>query len=193
MSITTIIGPMFSGKTTELIRLIDRKKITGKKCLIIKNINDIRYDFLMESKIKKHITTHNKYSYNCCDIIYLSELNREKMQNIIDDEYKIVGIDEGFFFKNIKNFCNDLANQGIEIIVATLDSSYEQKMFQEIGDLIAISENVIKLTAVCMFCKKNDAAFTIRIVNSVQEILVGGEETYKSVCRYCMNEYYKCH
>jgi thymidine kinase len=61
MSITLIIGPMFSGKTSELIRLVERKRIAGKKCLIIKNLRDDRYDRTTDDVC--HVTTHDSYVY----------------------------------------------------------------------------------------------------------------------------------
>ncbi len=199
MSITIIIGPMFSGKTTEFIRLIDRKKIADKRCLIIKHPSDDRFDDRFDdlqgdinSKNKYHITTHSKIRYDGCDIKYITDLTNEDIIENIIKTYDVVGIEEGFFFKNIGNFCNILANNGIDIIVATLDSSYRQELFSEIGCLIAISEDVIKLKAICMQCKKADASFTIRTVDSDEEILVGGKDIYKSVCRKCLVEFNKC-
>nr|QZX43278.2 thymidine kinase [Mimivirus sp.] len=92
------------------------------------------------------------------------------------------------FFDDVAIFCNELANNNIEVIVSTIDSSFKQEIFQEIGKLIAISENVIKLKAVCMKCKINDASFTIRTVDNDNEILVGGSDIYQSVCRNCLNK-----
>lgn len=193
MSITTIIGPMFSGKTTELIRLLDRKRIAGKSCLIIKHTRDDRFDSNNESGDSYpniyHVTTHSEICYQKCDIIYLSELNDPNLKSLILKKYNVVGIEEGFFFKGICQFCNLLANNNIEVIVSTLESSYKQELFVEIGNLIAISENVIKLLAVCMHCKNKEAAFTIRIFDCDEEFLVGGADKYNSVCRKCLNKF----
>ena len=179
MSITTIIGPMFSGKTTELLRLIDRKRIAGKKCVIIKHIDDTRYVV----KDVKNIVTHSEIKYAKCDIF-----NLLKLDEIDFSEYEVIGIDEGFFFQDLTRFCNVMANNGHEMIIATLDSDYKQEIFPEIGSLIACSEVVVKLHGVCMICKTNDASFTIRIVDSDKHILVGGQDKYKCVCRKCMKE-----
>jgi thymidine kinase len=231
MSITTIIGPMFSGKTSELIRLIDRKKISGKKCLIIKHELDNRFDkvehepaklltqfldppvtlwetgsaeypvkpdtarplqkLIAPSKVEpakllKHVTTHSAIRYCECDIDYLSELNLAIAMKYFAAEYQVIGIEEGFFFKGINEFCNELANRDVEVIVATLESSYRQELFIEIGNLIANSEYVTKLTAICMKCKNRDASFNIRTIKSDQEILVGGNDMYQCVCRKCL-------
>jgi thymidine kinase len=192
MSITTIIGPMFSGKTTELIRLIKREKLAKKKCLVIKHFIDNRFDIIKNSEedgVPNHITTHDKICYCDCDIIYLSDLHDKTIIDNIIKNYAVVGIDEGFFFRNINIFCNKLADAGIVVIVSTLDSSYKQEIFSEIADLIATSEKIVKLGAVCMICQNQDASFTIRTIDSNEKILVGGEEAYKCVCRQCLNIY----
>lgn len=185
MSITLIMGPMFSGKTSELIRLVDRKRITGKTCLIIKNIKDSRYD-------TKNITTHSQICYKQCDVIHLIELTHEFIIDIIRlKKYDVVAIDEGHFFPNLEKYCSVLANNQIDVIVSALDGSFEQKIFSEISNLIPNAETIIKLTAICMICKESDASFTIRTIESTEQILVGGFDIYQSVCRKCMNEYKK--
>lgn len=187
MSITTIIGPMFSGKTTEFIRLIKRKQISGKNCLIIKNSIDVRYD--NGENNNNHITTHDGQRYQNCDIIYQKTLKDEILINTISNKYNVVGIEEGFFFTGLSYFCNELANRGIDVIVATIDSSFKQELFKEVGDLIAISENVIKLNAICMRCGEDNASFTIRTIESDELILVGANDIYQSVCRKCLNKF----
>lgn len=188
MSITTIIGPMFSGKTTELIRLIDRKRVAGKRCLIIKHSTDNRFDDMESDENIYHVTTHSEIRYHKCDIIHISDFDIALVDHI-SQKYDVVGIEEGFFFKGINEFSNILADKLIDVIVATIDSSYKQEIFVGIGDLIASSENVIKLTAICMRCKLAEASFTIRTVESDKEILVGGTDIYQSVCRACLNNF----
>lgn len=182
MSITTIIGPMFSGKTSELIRLIDRKRIADKKCLIIKHVGDTRFDIGTDVY---HVTTHSNICYKKCDVLYLSVL--DNIEPIVN-KYNVVAIDEGFFFVNINDYCTKLASHGIDVIVASLDTSFKQQLFPEIGKLIGNSEILIKLSAICMKCKTADAIFTVRTIESEVEILVGGCDIYQSVCRACLNK-----
>ena len=191
MSITTIIGPMFSGKTTELIKLIERQRIADKKCVIIKHCIDNRFDNNSSTTDIGiyHITTHSNICYSKCDIIYLTDLTDDTIINDLIEKYQVVGIDEGFFFKDINNFCNELANSGILVIVSTLESSHKQTLFPDIGDLIGSSDRLFKLNAVCMRCKNNDAFFTIRTIESDKEILVGDEDMYQCVCRPCLNHF----
>ena len=181
MSIKVIIGPMFSGKTTELVRLIDRQRISGKRCLIIKNSNDTRYDQSNSNIIRTHAET----GYHKCDILHTNDLDNTFFNNI-KKKYDAIGIDEGFMFKNIASFSNKLANAGIDVIVSSIDSSYQQKLFPNIGELLSISEQIIKLSGICMKCRKSDAYFTIRTIESEEEILVGGSEMYQCVCRTCL-------
>ena len=190
MSITTIIGPMFSGKTSELVRLVKRKKKANKRCMIIKHPRDIRFDEYSDGPDHKcHITTHDKMQYTDCKIEYIANINDSAIIKDLIKKYDVVAIDEGFFFKGIGIFCHTLANNGIDVIVSTIDSSFKQEFFSEIGDLIAISENVIKLKAVCQHCQKEDASFTIRTINSDENILVGKDDIYRSVCRKCLVEF----
>lgn len=188
MSITTIIGPMFSGKTTELIRLIDRQRVANKKCLIIKHSGDTRFDKNNDPDFDLyHITTHNEIKYTKCDIVYLSSLENNEIVDKIKKKYDVVGVDEGFFFKGINDFCNELADHGITIYVSSLDTSYKQVIFPEIAKLIGSSEKIKKLKAICMSCQSENGVFTIRTIDSDVEIIVGGTEMYQSVCRKCLH------
>ena len=187
MSITLIIGPMFSGKTSELIRLVDRKRIADKKCLIIKHLKDTRYD---TPNTITCITTHMELKYSACDIIHVNNFGTNiDLETSIQNRYEVVAIEEGHFYSGLNDFCIKLANHGIDVIVSALDSNFKQDLFLEIGKLIANAETVIKLDAICMVCKNCDASFTIRTTNSTELIVVGGTETYKSVCRNCLNSF----
>jgi thymidine kinase len=182
MSITLIIGPMFSGKTSEVIRLIDRDVIAGKRCVIIKHEKDNRFD--AKNGTTQHLTSHNNHCYTGCPVIYFNELSVDLLEELIK-KYDTVAIEEGHFFRDIDSFCIELANSGLNVIVSALDSSFKQKLFPEIGELIANAERVIKLDAICMRCK-GSASFNIRTIESDEDILVGGTDIYQSVCRKCM-------
>jgi thymidine kinase len=183
MSVTLIIGPMYSGKTSELIRLIDRKRHADKKCLIIKKEGDIRFD-------DSYVTTHSQIRYKNCDVIHLMDITDEFIDNLIlSKKYDVVGIEEGQFFVDLSKYCNKLADGNIDIIISALDGTFKQELFKEIGILIPWAENVIKLNAICMMCKNSDGNYTIRTNDIKEEICIGGEEMYKSVCRPCLNNF----
>ena len=185
MPITLIIGPMYSGKTSELIRLIDRKTHADKRCLIIKYAQDTRYD-------DSFVTTHSQYRYKKCDVEHLMELSEEYINDLISErKYDVIAVEEGQFFPNLSLRINRLADNGIDVIVSALDGNFKQELFKEVGVLIPFAEIVIKLSAVCMMCKNADANYTIRTnMDIVDEICIGGEEMYKSVCRSCLNVFH---
>lgn len=178
MSINLIIGPMFSGKTTELIRLVDRERIALRSCIIIRWSNDNRYT------TENIVITHSGYQYDKVKIIKLQEINDEFIKWIISEKIDVVGIEEGQFFSNIHLVCDQLANAGIKVIVSALDGNFMQKPFGNIHLLMPLSENITKLHAICINCKK-EAAFTIRLSKETDEIIVGAGDKYVSVCREC--------
>lgn len=100
--------------------------------------------------------------------------------------YDVVAIDEGQFYSDIVEFCEELANSGVIVMVAALDGTFQRKPFGNIINLLPVAEKVTKLTAVCVHCS-NEAAFTQRVIESEEIELIGGEESYKPVCRKCFS------
>ena len=172
--IQLIMGPMFSGKTTELIRRVKRYSIATYNCCLVKYENDDRYD-------QDSIATHDNELANAYSCSRLSEVMEKIMQ------HKVIGIDEGQFMPDLAECCEKLANEGKIVIVAALDGTFQRKAFSSTLNLIPIAETVIKLKAVCMKCY-GDAAFTKRTVDSEKVELIGGADKYKAVCRGCYFE-----
>ncbi|QQG31553.1 Thymidine kinase [Swinepox virus] len=166
-----ILGPMFSGKSTELIRLVNRYQIATYNCKVIKYSKDNRYG-------NDAVYTHDK--------CYISAVSTDSLFDIkyTLDDVDIVGIDEGQFFNDIVEFCEYMANKGKIVIVAALDGTYERKPFGNILNLIPLSEKVTKLNAICMICHR-DASFSKRLSDEKEIELIGGKEKYLSVCRSC--------
>lgn len=98
--------------------------------------------------------------------------------------YDVVAIDEGQFFPDVVEISEKLANEGVVVVIAALDGTFQRKPFGEILSLVPLAEQVVKLSAVCIECG-NEAAFTRRTVDSQEVELIGGEEIYKPVCRNC--------
>lgn len=171
---------MFSGKTTELLKQINRHRLAKKKCLIIKHKSDTRY---LESAVNE-VRTHEGVTYNKCDIVYYEKLTDDEYKYVL--EYDVVGIEEGLFFENVSEFADSLANNGITVIVSSIDSSYCQQPFANITKLMTLSENIIKLTGICMDCCSNESSFTISKVQFDSKFLVGGIDCFKTVCRKCL-------
>ncbi len=171
--IDLVLGPMFAGKSTELLRRIKRYRVASKKCLVIKYAKDDRYS-------DKWVSTHDKQMIEAVSWTDLLDV-QEKAEN-----FEIIGIDEGQFFENLIPFCEEMANQGKWVIVAALDGTFERKPFGAVLGLIPLAENVTKLDAVWVDCK-HSASFTKRLVDSKETELIGGAEIYKPVCRGCYN------
>jgi thymidine kinase len=167
-----IIGPMFSGKSTELIRRIRLLQKIDKKVLVVKPTIDSRY-------IVDKITTHNFESVECTTINNLSDIN-----NIICDYHTIV-IDEGQFFNDLKStVIMWLETYSINIIVGGLDGDFQKNPIGMILDLIPHSDSCVKLCSLCNICKDGTPApFSLRTVKSDDKVLVGGAESYIPVCR----------
>ncbi|CAD5117465.1 DgyrCDS6233 [Dimorphilus gyrociliatus] len=171
--IQIIFGPMFSGKTSELIRRMKRFQVANYHCLVVKYENDTRYD-------QQCLATHDKQ--------VLSAVSTSKLEKIrqLAENCDVIGVDEGQFFPDIVEFCEDMANRGKIIIISALDGTFQRKPFGEILELVPLAENVTKLTAVCMTCY-GDASFTKRKGGEKEIEVIGGMEKYLAVCRTCYN------
>ncbi|CAL1278768.1 unnamed protein product [Larinioides sclopetarius] len=169
--IQVIFGPMFSGKTTELIRRLRRYQIAKHKCLIVKYAKDVRYD-------ADNIATHDRQCLSAVCATTLTDLKNTAAN------YSVIGIDEGQFFPDTVSFAEEMANNGKIVIVAALDGTFQRKAFGDILQLVPLAESVIKLTAVCMLCF-DEASFTKRIGTETQVEIIGGTDKYMAVCRKC--------
>jgi len=169
--IEIVLGPMFSGKTTELIRRIRRYKHGNKRCLLIKYKNDTRYSEEMAA-------THDRQQEVARSTAKLQDLHH------LLPEFDVVGIDEGQFFPDIVEFSEAAANTGKIVVIAALDGTFQRKPFGSVLSLIPMAEKVTKLSAVCMICYK-DAAFTKRLGAELDIEVIGGADKYVSVCRAC--------
>lgn len=174
--IELIFGPMFSGKTTELIRRVNRFMIAKKTCVVIKYIKDTRYSD------DNFISTHN--------YLKLPALPCGEHLNSIYDKiknYDCIGIDEGQFFSDIVEFTSKLADKkGKIVIVSALDGTFKRKPFGNVLDLIPLAENVAKLHAICSICC-DEAPFSKRIGLETEIEVIGGSEKYEARCRKCFN------
>jgi|SRR3990172_13429618 len=181
MSIELITGPMYSLKSTTLIGRMERYLIANKKVIALKWKGDTRYTD------EPYIMTHSGLKCECipCD--------NDDLKTIYDKikDYEIICIDEGAFFKDIVKFCDNLANKGHTVIVASLVGNYFRTGFNDILNLIPKCEKITWLTAICMVCFKDGASFTQLIRKDVErdgKELVGGKESYIACCRECFNK-----
>jgi thymidine kinase len=169
-----IIGNMFSGKSTELIRRINKEKGINKEILVINFSGDNRYS-------TDSIVTHNNNKIKCLKLSKLSELNI----NIIN-QYNSIFIDEAQFFPDLYDNVKMLVDiHKKHVIISGLDGDFNRNPFGDILKLIPISDSVDKLTAYCSICNNgNIAPFTKKINPSGSLIDIGGSDKYVPVCRY---------
>lgn len=179
--IEVICGPMFAGKSEELIRRVKRLEYAKKKTLVFKPKMDNRYS---ENEIVSHSKLHTKsHNIEKSSDIYNFLSSNEKIDAVVIDEVQF--LDEG-----IIDVCDDLANRGIRVIVAGLDMDFKGEPFKNVPELMAKAEYISKLTAICVKCGA-PATMTQRIVNgepakrSDPTIIVGASECYEPRCRHC--------
>eukprot|EP01111_Echinosteliopsis_oligospora_P001232 TRINITY_DN1177_c0_g1_i1.p1 TRINITY_DN1177_c0_g1~~TRINITY_DN1177_c0_g1_i1.p1 ORF type:complete len:190 (-),score=39.83 TRINITY_DN1177_c0_g1_i1:336-905(-) len=170
-SIQVIMGPMFSGKTTELLRRLRRFTFANKSCVVIKYKKDTRYS-------EDLLSTHDKQMTPALPTEILADVMEQCKK------FDVIGVDEGQFFPDIVSFSETLANLGKTVIVATLDGTFQRKPFMNVLELIPLAEMVTKLNAVCMLCYK-DASFSKRIGTEKEVEVIGGADKYIAVCRKC--------
>ncbi|XP_070596209.1 thymidine kinase, cytosolic [Erythrolamprus reginae] len=169
--IQVIFGPMFSGKSTELMRRVRRFQIAQYKCLLIKYAKDTRY-------CVNGVSTHDRNTMEAMSACCLKDVQQEALNSAV------IGIDEGQFFPDIIEFCETMANAGKTVIVAALDGTFQRKAFGNILQLVPLAESVVKLNAVCMECY-HEASYTKRLGAEKEVEVIGGADKYHSVCRVC--------
>ncbi|XP_056323732.1 thymidine kinase, cytosolic [Danio aesculapii] len=169
--IQVIFGPMFSGKSTELMRRVRRFQVAQYSCLLIKYAKDTRYSCT-------GMATHDMNTMEAVPANCLRDVAPLALQACV------IGIDEGQFFPDTVEFCEEMANMGKTIIVAALDGTFQRKAFGNILNLVPLAESVVKLNAVCMQCFK-EAAYTKRLGAEKEVEVIGGADKYHAVCRCC--------
>lgn len=178
-SIEMITGPMFAGKSEELLRRINRLKYAKKNFLVFKPQIDNRYS-------ETEVVSHSKRSSKAIAIS-----KGEEIYNYYKDGIDAICIDEvQFFDEGIIKVIDDLANRGVRVICAGLDCDFKGDPFKISAIILAKAEYVTKLTAICCVCGR-EATMTQRLVNGVPVsrkdpvVLVGASESYEARCRHC--------
>ena len=170
--IEVICGPMFSGKTEELIRRLVRAQIAKQRVAIFKPSTDNRF-------AEDYIVSHNQRKIKS---ILVQQTNR-----ILDYQNKadVFGIDEAQFFdQSIIDVCRSLANEGKRVVVAGLEKDYLAKSFGFMPDLLVDAEYITKVNAICMKCG-DPANYSHRISSEKKQVVIGETDKYEALCRRC--------
>lgn len=177
--IEVVIGPMYSGKSEELIRRLKRAKIAKQNVVVFKPGIDDRYS-------KDDVVSHSGYAINAVAIQKSSQI-----YDYIQNDTQVVGIDEVQFFDDeIVDIAIDLANKGIRVIAAGLDMDFKGEPFGPTPRLLAVAEFVDKIQAICSVCGQ-PATRSQRLIDGKPAkydepiIQVGAVESYEARCRKC--------
>lgn len=171
--IEVIVGPMFSGKSEELIRRLRRAEIARQRVQIFKPLIDQRY-------AQNEIVSHSGLGI-------ASELvqNASEVMEKVEPRTEVVGIDEAQFLGDaLVDVCTRLADMGKRVIVAGLDTDFLGRPFEPMPRLLAVAEEITKLLAICVRCG-NPAVHTQRLFASEELIVVGAGGMYEARCRRC--------
>jgi len=171
--IEAICGPMFSGKSEELMRRLRRAKIARKRVQVFKPLIDNRY---AEDEIVSHADQRMK-----SDVVKTAKEILEKL----DWQSQVVGVDESHFFgAELTEVASELANSGKQVIIAGLDMDFLGRPFPPMPELLCLAESITKILAICMRCG-NPASHSQRLVESKDLIVVGAMGAYEARCRRC--------
>jgi thymidine kinase len=171
--IEVIVGPMFSGKSEELIRRLRRAEIARQRVQIFKPVIDQRYS-------ATEIVSHSGLGIRSDNVANAAEIIEK-----IDPRTEVIGIDEGQFLgEQLVDEATRLADMGKRVIIAGLATDYLGRPFAPMPRLLAIAEEITKLLAICMRCG-NPAVHTQRLVASEDLIVVGAGGMYEARCRRC--------
>ena len=173
--IEVICGSMFSGKTEELIRRMKRAMFARQKVEIFKPAMDTRYS-------DEDVVSHEGNS------IPSTPIDSSASILLLAQGNDVIGIDEAQFFdETIVEVVQTLADRGIRVIIAGLDTDFMGKPFGPMPALMAVAEEVQKVHAICVKCG-SPANHSHRLSSSNQLVVLGEKDVYEPLCRHCYNE-----
>jgi len=177
--IEVITGPMFAGKTEELIRRVKRLEYARQNIIVFKPTIDNRY-------AEGEVVSHNNNRTKSINVSKASDIMKH-----VEDATEVVAIDEiQFLDEDVVGVCETLADRGIRVIASGLDRDFRGEPFSFMPKLLALAEDVTKLTAICVKCH-TPATRTQRIIDGKPAsyndpiILVGASDSYEARCRHC--------
>ncbi|MDH5475323.1 MAG: thymidine kinase [Cyclobacteriaceae bacterium] len=173
--IEVICGSMFSGKTEELIRRLNRALIAEQHVEIFKPSIDKRYH-------DTNVVSHNSSTIRSTPVDFANDILLKA------GNCDVVGIDEAQFFDNsLIEVCEKLSAAGKRVVIAGLDMDFEAKPFEPVPFLMSIAEYVTKVHAICATCG-NIASFSFRLSTETEKVKLGEKDLYQARCRTCYQE-----
>ena len=167
--ISLVFGPMFSGKTTELLRHLERAALAKRRVVLLRPKVDVR-PFL---------------SHSGRECAWLTQRFVD-LKDFDASEYDVIGIDEGQFFEGLKDFCVKCSKAGKKVVVSALHATSECDMFTPIIQLLPYCEEIVKLNAVCTKCGSEYGNYTYFLAGAkTDQVSVGGKEEYTALCKDC--------
>lgn len=171
---------MFSGKSEELIRRLKRARIARQRVACFKPDIDLRYH-------RTSIASHSSHTHEACTVANVERLKEALHAQL--NEVEVIGIDEAQFFdETLIHFAMELVHLGKRVLIAGLDTTFTAEPFGPIPNLMAIADEVTKLSAVCMVCGA-PAIHTQRLGQSQELVVVGAAGMYEARCRACFRPY----
>ncbi|MDY5357376.1 MAG: thymidine kinase [Candidatus Cryptobacteroides sp.] len=173
-SIEVICGSMFSGKTEELIRRLKRAQFAKQKVEIYKPCIDVRYS-------EEEVVSHEGHS------IMSTPIDSPASMLLLSSDVEVVGIDEAQFFDDtIVEVVQTLADRGVRVIIAGLDTDFMGKPFGPMPALMAVAEDIQKVHAICVKCG-SPANHSHRLTSNDKLVVLGEKDVYEPLCRHCYN------
>ena len=173
-SIEVICGSMFSGKTEELIRRLKRAQFAKQKVEIYKPCIDVRYS-------EEEVVSHEGHS------IMSTPIDSPASMILLSSDVEVVGIDEAQFFDDtIVEVVQTLADRGVRVIIAGLDTDFMGKPFGPMPALMAVAEDIQKVHAICVKCG-SPANHSHRLTSNDKLVVLGEKDVYEPLCRHCYN------
>ncbi|MGN1220560.1 MAG: thymidine kinase [Candidatus Cryptobacteroides sp.] len=173
-SVEVICGSMFSGKTEELIRRLKRAQFAKQRVEIYKPCIDVRYS-------DEEVVSHDSHS------IPSTPIDSPASMLLLSSDVEVVGIDEAQFFDDtIVEVVQTLADRGVRVIIAGLDTDFMGKPFGPMPALMAVAEDIQKVHAICVRCG-SPANHSHRLSSSDKLVVLGEKDIYEPLCRHCFN------
>ena len=193
-TVTLLTGPMFSGKTSELVRSIEVAQHANVRCFLVRPLADTRWpDAARRTHANHELDVAN--GMTILKVAQLPEAADAIRASVGDKTGCLVAIDEAQFLGDLRKGVEMLMQQKAHVVIAALDGDFNQEPFPGISSIYPICDTVTKLSAVCGKCKRRNGLFTVLLPEAKADAeascaggrcVIGGADKYQAVCRACL-------